>query len=169
MRSNNLLGHITGWNLLLTGFLRTKALGLMHLTLQDIAESGLKPNLTTYKTLVDGARVINESDTYRRAAYDYWRDFNKESPMLRPDVDFMNKLLYCCRKCRHVERGFYFLDVMEKYDLDPDMDTFREILLVSIKCTCINLSLYHYAKPMVVNIHQIWNTTIIRMSECVSV
>ena len=134
MKSSDLLCDVRGWNILLSGQLRAGHLKHMHSTLRDLTSSGLKPNLDTFKTLTDGLYSMGDHQSYILAAYDFWREFTKEYPRLEPDVEYLNRLIACCRKCKHVERALFFLEVMVKQcGLQPNLNTFRELLNVSFQ------------------------------------
>lgn len=134
MDKNDLLSETHGWNILLSGFLKTSFIKAVYFTLEDIAERGLKPNLETFKILTNGLNSMGKHYTYTLAIYDFWREFTKLYPAVRPDVEYINKLLLSCRKCRHVERALFFLGVAEQCGLKPDLATFRELLVMCSEC-----------------------------------
>ena len=102
----------------------------VYFTLEDMADCGLKPDLDTFKTLMDGLNAVDKRHAYTMAIYDFWREFTRHFPTVRPDVELLNKLLYSCRKCGQVERALFFLGIIEGCGLNPDLDTFRELLMV---------------------------------------
>lgn len=129
----DLLDNIKGWNVLLAGALRTNYTPTLDLVLHYLADSSVKPNLDTFKTIVDGLIAMDERHSYSLAIYDYWREFTKEFPELQPDVAFLNKLLYCCRKCGNMDRAMLFLHTMKQCKLSPNLETFRELLTVGLQ------------------------------------
>lgn len=131
MHKNSLLSTTNGWNLLLYGCLKTRLLRGLGTALEDMAEEGKKPDLNTFKTIVDGLAAMDKYHSYTLAIYDYWREFIKEFPSLQPDIDFINKLLYCCRMCRNMDRALFFLAMVEECGVKPNIATFKELLAVS--------------------------------------
>ncbi len=134
MRNNDLLSDVRGWNALILGHLRAGHLKHMYSTLRGLAGEGLRPDLDTFKALANGLYTMGDHHSYILAAYSFWRDFTKEYPRLEPDMEFLNMLIACCRKCRHVERALFFLGVVEQCQLKPDLTTYRELLTVSLLC-----------------------------------
>ena len=133
MKSQDLLSEVRGWNALLSGHLRAGHIKHTYSTLRDLTTSaGLKPDLCTFKTLVGGLYGLGDRHAHVLAAYNIWREFAGEYPRLSPDLELLNQLIGCCRKCGHVERGLFFLEVMEECGLKPDLTTFRELLMVSL-------------------------------------
>ena len=131
MRNSGLLSEVRGWNTILSGHLRAGHLKHTYTTLRGLAGEGLKPNLDTFKILADGLYSLGDYHSNILAIYNFWREFTKEYPRLQPDIEFLNRLIACCRKCRHVERGLFFLRVVEECGLQADLTTYRELLTVS--------------------------------------
>lgn len=130
MKNNDLLSDVASWNHLLSAYLRTTLLKTLYTTLEDMAELHIRPNLDTHRIITEGLCAMDDYQTYILAIYDFWREFAKDYPSLQPDMEYLNKLIFACRRCRHMERAFYFLTVVEQCDLNPDLCTFRELLLV---------------------------------------
>ena len=137
MDANHLLSSIRGWNILLAGFAKTGVTKSMYTVLDDIAGCGLKPTLDTFKILVDSLCTLDNYYTYTLAIFDFWREFSKNYPALEPDIEFINKLLHCCRRCNNMDRAFFFLGIVEQCKLKPNLATFQELLLVSVVCVPI--------------------------------
>lgn len=133
MNTNGLLSDVEGWNVLLSGYMKTKVINSVMLLLEDMDLTGLKPNLDTFKTIVKGLVSMKDYDAYVMAIFFFWREFAKDYPVLKPDIGFLNMLILCCRKSRHLERAVYFLYVINQCQLTPNVETFRELLTVSLR------------------------------------
>ena len=139
MYHQDLLSDIESWNTLLAGVLHTGHLPTWESYLQQLADGGVQPNLHTFTVQVDGLISMQEQHAYSLAIYDVWRQFVKESGGIQPDIKLLNKLLYCSRMCGHVERALFFLNVAHQCKLSPDLDSFRQLLMVrydNVLCMC---------------------------------
>lgn len=137
MTQQDLLLNVEGWNVLLSGILRTGDLSSMDSDLQQMSEKGVRPNLATFKVLVAGLAALRERHAHSLAIYEVWRKFVKELGC--PDVELLSQLLRCCRKCGDVERGLFFLRVADKCRLRPNLECFRQLLMVCMLHLSIQL------------------------------
>ena len=131
MEANALLSDVEGWNVLLSGYMRTKVIKSIMFVLEDMALVELKPNLGTFKAIIKGLIYMEDYEAYVMAIFYFWREFAKDYLVLTLDIEFLNMLIHCCRKSRHVERAVYFLCVINQCQLTPNLETFRELLVVS--------------------------------------
>ena len=133
MHRSKLLSGVEGWNVLLSGLVKTGVIKSIFLLMEDMELQGLKPNLAIFKTILKGLIAMEEYDAYVMAIFFFWREFAMDYPTLKPDIEFFNMLIHCCRKARLMERAVYFMCAIDQCQLMPSVDTFRELLTVSCK------------------------------------
>ena len=87
----------------------------------------------------------------RRNWHELWKLLVKDLPTNQVTVALLNKLIKCCRLSRDHERAFFFFWVMNEYNLQPDVQTFKEPLKVGLFiCTG---GFVHCHKPALQNSH----------------
>ena len=45
-------------------------------------------------------------------------------------MELLSQLFVCCRRCGDVERGLFFLRVADQCRLRPNLESFRQLLMV---------------------------------------
>lgn len=146
MRSKDILTTPEAFHLILEAVIRLRPhFRSVYTAFKDMLQKEVNPNLQTFHILVDGCLTDGTLRSTEGAVYNVWRDLVKEHPRIQPDIDLMNKLIECCRVCRDFERAFFFLGVLNEYDLHPNLETFRKLLKVScthqmrnMVCICYN-------------------------------
>ena len=132
MQEQGFLQTLEGWKLLMSRYLHLNRIPIVILKLDDMASQGIAPDLDMYKIIVDGLIAMNYYDAYVMASFYCWREFILHYPLMKPDVEFLNKMIYCCRKVKDANRAFYFIAVMHQCKITPVLETFQELLQVSI-------------------------------------
>lgn len=130
MHRQGLLSDIDNWNSLLSAVGRIGDSGPLFTTYNDMVGQNVHPDLNTYKMIVSAAVVDETKKNTLTAAFNWWRNFIREYPRVRPDIELMNMLIDCCRLCLEYERGFFFFGLLKDYDLQPNMDTFDALFKV---------------------------------------
>ena len=118
------------YNLVMSAQGRLGGIRDMYRTYDEMLKAGAKPDIQTYHILVDGSLTEGGEPSAKTGAYDMWRLFVRQSPGLQPDVALLCKLIQCCRICQDYKRAFFFLRMMNEYGLQPDLETFQELLKV---------------------------------------
>jgi len=124
------------YNLVMSAQGRLGAIRDMYWTYSDMLKVGAKPDIQTYHILVDEGLRVGDESSAKTGAYHVWQLLMRESPELQPDVAFLCKLIRCCRICQDYKRAFFFLRVMNEYGLQPDLETFQELLKVRQRPLC---------------------------------
>ena len=132
MEKCGFLSNIEAWNLLLGAYARTAEKKEVYKTMDRISEHGSHLNLDSFKAITNALASSKQFHSYNLAIYDYWREFVRHYPRLQPDIELINKLLYCCKGCRDMERAFYFWNIIEQCKLEPTLGTIEELLMVII-------------------------------------
>ena len=142
MQEQGFLQTLEGWKLLMSRYLHLNRIPIIILKLDDMASQGIAPDLDMYKIIVDGLIAMNYYDAYVMASFYCWREFILHYPLMKPDVEFLNKMIYCCRKVKDANRAFYFIAVMHQCKITPVLETFQELLQVSKYACCHQNSLW---------------------------
>ena len=93
-------------------------------------QDGIKPTVHTYHVIVDEYLREGSDSSLEKGAYELWRLLVKDLSAKQVDVALLNKLIKCCRLSGNHERAFFFLRVINEYNLQTDVETFEELLKV---------------------------------------
>ena len=93
-------------------------------------QDGIKPTIHTYHIIVDEYLREGSDSSLERGAYELWRLLVKDLSAKQVDVGLLNKLIKCCRLSGNHARAFFFLQVINEYNLQTDVETFEELLKV---------------------------------------
>ena len=102
-------------------------------------QDGIKPTIHTYHVIVDEYLREGSDSSLERGAYELWRLLVKDLSAKQVDVGLLNKLIKCCRLSGNHERAFFFLQVINEYNLQMDVETFEELLKVGSFTITINI------------------------------
>ncbi len=104
----------------------------INFLLRKMTTRGFKPNLQLYKTIVKELIAMGTHEAYILATFHFWREFMVHYPLVVPDIELINQMIFCCRRVRDVDRAFYYVSVMHQCKIKPVMETFRLLLLVKL-------------------------------------
>ena len=121
-------------NYVLSAYSHINDLGPLFTYFSDLRQSQLPVQLSTYNILIDTALRHPTHRNTHDIIYRTWRLFLRETPVIIPDILLINKLIQCCRHCGDTDRAFYFMNVIEHYNLQPNLETFKELRTVRDCC-----------------------------------
>jgi pentatricopeptide repeat protein len=94
-----------------------------------IMGDNVQVNKDTFHIVVDGLWKANEPATAKAAVFNTWGVMMKLG--VGPSLETVNKLILCCGQCGDLNRAFYFFDILRKFELEPDTETFNALVKVS--------------------------------------
>ena len=136
MDTRGILNCSDGWNLIFRALSRLDNIdaGFLITSYNDMQEKGVQPDLSTYHLIIDGLLATNDRKTITGAIFPLWRAMVQDyaNNRLQPDINLVNKFIRSCRLSQYYERAFFFLASMKDCDLVPNLETFSELLNVSM-------------------------------------
>jgi pentatricopeptide repeat protein len=108
---------------------RTGSVGALLHRLRIMGDN-VQVNKDTFHIVVDGLWKANEPATAKAAVFNTWGVMMKLG--VGPSLETVNKLILCCGQCGDLNRAFYFFDILRKFELEPDTETFNALVKVCL-------------------------------------
>ena len=149
MNKQGILCSTEAYNILLEAVARIEGgdMGAYFTTCGEMIEANVPSDLHTYHTTLRACVRDDGMRSARQASVHTWRCFVKERPKIAPDIELMNLFISCALRYNDSDRAFFFLGVIDQWNLSPNALTFNLLLKVLVcvcHCVCVRICMCMY-------------------------
>ena len=147
MNKQGILCSTEAYNILLEAVARIEGgdMGAYFTTCGEMIEANVPSDLHTYHITLRACVRDDGMRSARQASVHTWRCFVKERPKIAPDIELMNLFISCALRYNDSDRAFFFLGVIDQWNLSPNALTFNlllKVLVCASLCMCTHMYTY---------------------------